>query len=125
MDEFIYSQETYSLIGACMSVHRYLGHGFLEIVYKDALELELIEQNLYFEREKEFDVKYKGRLLKHKFFADFFILNGIIMEIKSTKEGISKEYQAQTLNYLKVSGCKLGLIVNFGKCSLEYKRLLL
>jgi GxxExxY protein len=124
MDEFIYSQETYSIVGACMSVHRYLGHGFLEIVYKDALELELIDQSLYFEREKEFDVNYKGRLLKHKFFADFFIFNGIIVEIKSTKEGISKEYQAQTLNYLKVSGCKLGLIVNFGKCSLEYKRLL-
>ena len=125
MDKLIYSQEIYSIVGACMSVHRFLGHGFLEIVYKDALELELIEQNLSFEREKEFNINYKGKLLKHKFFADFFMLDGIIMEIKSTKEGISKEYQAQTLNYLKVSGCKLGLIVNFGKCSLEYKRLLM
>ena len=125
MEDLVYGPEVYSIIGACMTVHRYLGHGFLEVVYKGALELELVEQSIPFKREKEFEIKYKGQFLKHRFFADFLLMDDIIMEIKSTKEGISREYMAQTLNYLKVSGCKLGLIVNFGKCSLEYKRLLM
>ena len=125
MINLLYKEEIYAIVGACMSVHNYLGHGFLEVVYKDALEFEFSEQVLKFEREKEYDINYKGKILKHKFFADFFMLNNIIVEIKSTKEGVSKEYISQTLNYLKVSGCKIGLIVNFGKTSLEYKRLLM
>ena len=76
-------------------------------------------------REKKFDINYKGAILLHKFYADFFVKDKIIVEIKSTKEGISNEYITQTLNYLKVSGCRLGLIINFGKSSLEYKRLIL
>lgn len=125
MEDIVYKPEVYSIVGACMRVQNYLGHGFSEIVYKDALEFELLECCIYFQREKEFAIKYKGQILKHKFFADFVILDKIILEIKSSKEGISKEYQAQTLNYLKVSGTKIGLIVNFGKSSLEYKRLLM
>ena len=125
MEGILYKSEVYAIIGACMRVQNYLGHGFSEIVYKDALEFELLDCSICFQREKEFDIKYKGKILKHKFFADFVILDKIILEIKSTKEGISKEHQAQTLNYIKVSGSKIGLIVNFGKSSLEYKRLLM
>lgn len=96
----------------------------LEVVYKDAVELEFLCSNINFQREKKFDINYKGTILLHKFCADFIVMDKIIVEIKSTKEGISKEYIAQTLNYLKISGCKLGLIINFGKTSLEYKRLI-
>ena len=125
MAEIIYKREVFAIVGACMVVQNYLGHGFSEVVYKDALELEFKDCCLSFQREKEFEIYYKGQKLKHKFFADFCMLDEIILEIKSTKEGISKEYASQTLNYLKVSGCKIGLIVNFGKSSLEYKRLLM
>ena len=124
MENILCKSQVYDIIGKCMSVHNFLGYGFLEIVYKDAIQLELINCGINFEREKEFDINYKGIILPHKFYADFFVLDKIIVEIKSTKEGISKEYIAQTLNYLKVSGTRLGLIVNFGKSSLEYKRLI-
>jgi GxxExxY protein len=93
MDELIFKEETYAIVGACMSVHNYLGHGFLEVVYKDALEFELIQKNVSFEREKGYDINYKGKVLRHKFFADFFIMNKVIVEIKSTK----KEYPKNIL----------------------------
>ena len=123
MDIF-YKEEVYSIVGACMDVHNELGHGFLEVVYKDAIAIEFSTCGINFEREKRFDISYKGVILPHKFHADFLVMDKLIVEIKATKEGISSEYMAQTLNYLKISGCKLGLIVNFGKSSLEYKRLL-
>ena len=107
-----------------MEVHNYLGYGFLEVVYKDAAEIEFTDCHINFEREKKFDINYKGVILSRKFHADFFVMDKIILEIKATKDGISNEYITQTLNYLKISGCKLGLIVNFGKSSLEYKRLI-
>ena len=97
----------------------------LEVVYKDAAEVEFSACQIGFEREKRFDINYKGIILLHKFHADFFVMDKIIVEIKATKEGISNEYITQTLNYLKISECKLGLIVNFGKPLLEYKRLIL
>ena len=124
MDIF-YKKEVYDIVGACMDGHNYLGHGFLEVVYKDAAEIEFTDCRINFEREKKFDINYKGVILCHKFHADFFVMDKIILEIKATKDGISNEYITQTLNYLKISGCKLGLIVNFGKSSLEYKRLIL
>jgi len=74
--------------------------------------------------KKEFTINYKQHILPRKFYSDFFVMDKIIIEIKSTKEGLSNDYITQTLNYLKVSGCKLGLIVNFGKSLLEYKRLI-
>jgi len=77
-----------------------------------------------FYRGKEYDINYKGILLPHKFFADFVVDDNIIVEIKATEGAIKDEYIAQTLNYLKASGCKVGLIVNFGRKSLEYKRLI-
>lgn len=125
MENIFFKKEGYDIVGASMAVHNYSGHGFLEVVYKDAAEVEFSACQINFEREKKFAINYKGVILLHKFHADFFVMDKIIVEIKATKEGISNEYITQTLNYLKISRCKLGLIVNFGKSSLEYKRLIL
>ncbi len=125
MPLLINEEVTYRIIGACMKVHRFLGHGFLEIVYKDAMQIEFAKDEIDYLREKEFDINYKGIILPHKFYADFFVMNSVIIEVKASHDGISNDFIAQTLNYLKVSDCSVGLIINFGKSSLEYKRLVL
>ena len=122
MNELIYKDEAYKIIGKCMEVHNELGHGFLEIVYKDALELLFHQNNIPYEREKEYKILFRGIVLPHNFYADFVVYDKIILEIKSTS-GLAPEHIAQTLNYLKVSDNKLGLLVNFGRMQLEYKRL--
>jgi GxxExxY protein len=123
-EEIIYKDESYKIIGICMEIHRILGKGFLEIVYKDALEFEFKKNNIPFQREKEFLIKYKDIILPHKFSADFIAYDKIILEIKC-KKGIIEEYTKQTLNYLSVSNVKLGIIINFGEDSLKYKRIVL
>jgi GxxExxY protein len=125
MLQLINEDISYKIIGACMRVHRFLRNGFLEIVYKDALQIEFAKDEINYNREKEFEINYKGIILPHKFYADFFVMDTAIVEIKASKDGISNDFIAQTLNYLKVSDCTLGLIINFGKSSLEYKRLVL
>ena len=124
MKDIIYKEESYKIVGVCMEVHNNLGKGFLEIVYKDALEYEFRKTHIPFEREKEYIVKYKNIILPHKFYADFVVYDKIILEIKAVS-GIADEHIAQTLNYLKISNNKLGLIVNFGQLSLQYKRVVL
>ncbi|WP_306564757.1 GxxExxY protein [Flavobacterium lindanitolerans] len=114
-------EETYRIIGICMEVHRNLGPGLLEIIYKDALEIELTDKNIPFEREKEFLIEYKGKIFPHKFYADFIINEDIILEVKAIKE-FSKEHIAQILNYMKLSNSEIGLLVNFQAKSLQYKR---
>ncbi|MBK9569853.1 MAG: GxxExxY protein [Chitinophagaceae bacterium] len=123
MEKLLRNSETYSIIGLCMEVHKMLGFGFSEIVYKDALEIEAILNEVSINREKQFDINYKGKKLKHKYFADFVMFENIIVEIKATHEGITDKHISQTLNYMKASGSNIGLIFNFGKKSLEYKRL--
>ena len=115
--------ETYKIIGICMEVHRILGPGLDEIVYKDALEYEFKLNNIPFTREQEFTINYKDVILPHKFYADFIVNNEIVLEVKVAKE-ISDSHIAQTLNYLNLSWNKLGLIANFKNKSLEYKRLI-
>jgi len=124
MADLIYKQESYQIIGKCMEVHNNLGAGFLEIVYKDALELEFKRAGIPYEREKKYEVNYKGIILPHKFYADFVVFDKIILEVKAVS-GIADEFIAQALNYLKVSGNKLALIVNFGELKLNYKRIVL
>ena len=124
MNQFLYKQETYDIIGICMGVHNNLGKGFSEIVYKDAMVLEAIGQSISFEKEKELTINYKGQILKHSFYADFLFFENIIVEVKAIDKEISAEHIAQTLNYLKVCNCTVGLIINFGRKSLEYKRLI-
>lgn len=122
MSEIIYKEESYTIIGKCMEVHSELGHGFSEMVYKDALEIELSENDILYEREKEYPVHYKGKLLNHKFYADFIVFEKIVLEVKCVKT-LTEEHISQVINYLKVSENKLGLLVNFARGKLEYKRL--
>lgn len=118
----IYKEESYKIIGICMEVHNYLGFGFSEIVYKDALEIEFKNAKIDFERERKYEVEYKGIVLPHLFYADFIVFGKIILEIKGKKD-IADADLAQAINYLKVSDNKLGLIVNFGEEKLNYKRI--
>ena len=124
MQNLIFKDECYKIIGKCMEVHNNLGPGFLEIVYKDALEYEFNKANILYEREKEYAVNYKNIILPHKFFADFIVYNKIILEIKAVS-GIPDEFIALAINYLKVSQNKLALLVNFGELKLNYKRIVL
>jgi GxxExxY protein len=125
MENFPLKEETYQIIGVCMEVHRLLGHGFLEIVYKDAIEYEVRQKPIVYCREKEYLIEYKEIILPHKFYADFVLFDSIILEVKAAEGGISEAYISQMLNYLRASKCKIGLIVNFGRNKLEYKRLIL
>lgn len=111
-------------MGIFFDIHNNLGSGFSEIVYKDALEFELSNQNIPFEREKEYSVKYKDTILKHKFYADSVVFDKIILELKSC-DSISDNHIAQCINYLKVSNNKLAILINFSKDNLEYKRIAL
>lgn len=117
-------QETSLIIGIGFEIHNLLGKGFLEIVYKDALEYELRNRDLSYQREKEYTIHYKDSILPHKFYADFVILEKIIVEVKA-QVGIADIHYAQTINYLRVSGCKVGLILNFGEGSMKVKRVVL
>ena len=124
VQKIIYKEESYQIIGKCYEVHNNLGAGFLEIVYKDALEYEFRKAGILYEREKEYVVNYKGIVLPHKFFADFVVFDKIILEVKAVKS-IADAHIAQAINYLKVSHNKLSMIVNFGKQKLTYKRIVL
>ena len=122
--ELLFKEYSYAIIGACMEVHKYLGPGFLEVVYKDAIEIELMRTGIYFEREKKYEVMYKGNKLQHFYVADFVVEGVVILEVKAAV-AVSPVFIAQTINYLKVSGNKLGLLINFGETQLMVKRLVL
>jgi GxxExxY protein len=124
MNDLVYKEESYAVIGKCMEVHNNLGAGFLEIVYKDALEYEFRKSKIPFEREKKYEVNYKDIILPHTFYADFVLFDKIIIEVKAIKM-VPDEFIAQSINYLKVSNNKLALLVNFGELRLNYKRLVL
>ena len=122
MDEIIYKDEAYKIVGAMMSVHNELGCGFLEAIYQEALEMEFLLQGIPYEREKELEVRYKGNVIGKKYKADFICYNKIIVELKAVDK-ILPEFKAQTLNYMKMSNSKLGILANFGQTSLEIQRL--
>jgi GxxExxY protein len=123
MSQLLYHEETYALIGACMEVHKYLGQGFSEIVYKDALEIELELLGIPFEREKRYEIMYKGRILKHYYIADFVVFGKIILEAKCCDD-ILNSHISQTINYLKTSKNEVGYVVNFARPSLQHKRII-
>ena len=125
MGDIIYKDESYTIIGICMEVHRELGIGFNEIVYKDALEIEFKNKEIPYVREKGFQAMYKGNPLKDRaFYVDFFVYDKIILEIKA-KNAIVEEHLQQTLNYTACAKQRLGICVNFGALSLDYKRLII
>lgn len=122
-NEFPFKDECYEIIGACMEVANELGCGFLEAVYQEALCYEFSDQKIPFENEKVLDVYYKGRLLRKKYIADFVCFGEVILEIK-TLDALHPEHTAQVLNYLKATGKKIGLLVNFGTSKIQYKRII-
>ena len=119
----LYKQEEYyKIIGLCMEVHRVLGGGLLEAVYKEALEIEFKSHNIPYEREKEFIIDYKEHQLSKRFYADFVVYDTIILEVKAIKI-IVDDNIAQTLNYMSITKSGLGIIANFSLKSLQQKRL--
>ena len=121
MSEIILKEESYELIGICMEIHRELGMGFKEIVYKVALEHELKTKCISYTREKKYKIEYKGIILPHGYNADFIVYGSIILEVKASYM-IVNNFVKQTINYLKASGLQLGIIANFGESSFVSKR---
>jgi len=121
--ELLFQHESYKIIGACLQVHRKLGAGFLESVYAEALAIEFCKADIPFEREKKLQVFYEDLPLKKFFKADFVCNESIIIELKATKFTIDADIK-QTLNNIKATQFKLGLLINFGTPSLSYKRIL-
>ena len=121
MSDIILKEESYKIIGACMEVHRELGFGFKEIIYKDALEIEFKSLGIPYYREKLYKIEYKGKVLPRRYPADFVIYDSIILEVKAMPM-IINNFILQTRNYLKASGIRLGIIANFGESSFKSKR---
>lgn len=119
MSELVYWEESYKSIGACMEVHKVLGCGFLEAVYQDALAIEFSKRGIPFEQEKELEIPYKDAILNKRYYSDFICYNKIVVEIKALSS-LTSDHEAQVLNYLKATGHKLGLLINFGEESLKY-----
>jgi len=124
MADLLYKVDVYNIVAVCLEVYKTLGFGFSEVVYKDAMEIEFKARNIYYLRENAIVVLYKDTPLNRRFRIDFSVFDKIIVEVKVNKDGITDAAIAQTLNYLKASGMKLGLVVNFGGTSLNYKRLI-
>jgi len=121
MTEILYKELSYKVVGCAMEVHKELGPGFLESVYEAAMVVELEKQGIQFALQTQFPVIYKGVLVKH-FIADMVIANEIVVELKAISK-IGNIEKAQVINYLKATGLKLGLLINFGQTSLQFERI--
>ena len=119
----LYEKETYSIIGAAMTVHNELGCGFLETVYQEALEKEFKLRDIPYKREMPLRIYYKNEPLDKYYIADFICFDKIIVELKALS-AITPEHHGQVLNYLSATKLNLGLIINFGKKKLEHKRII-
>ncbi len=124
MPELLYREESHRLIGLCMEIHRELGKGHDEVIYKDALVVELSRAKIPFQREKKYEITCKDVVLPHFYFADFVVSDKIIFEAKAI-EKLTDAHVKQVLNYLAAAKLRLGLLVNFGGDSLEWKRVVL
>ena len=118
----LYPEESYKINGAIYEVHKALGPGLLEKVYQEALEKELKFQGIPFEREKSFTITYKGEELEQKYIADFVIYDKIVVELKAVEE-LLPVHKAQVINYLALTGLKLGLLVNFNAEKIKPERI--
>lgn len=121
-DKILYKEESFNIVGAAIEVHKVLGCGFTEPVYQDAFEQELKMRKIPYEREKVFNINYKGSVLDKTFRVDFVCYNKIIVELKAVTQ-LADEHFAQVYNYLKVTNMKLGILLNFGEKSLDSRRI--
>ncbi len=122
MSELIYKEECYAIMGACFSVYKYKGCGFVEPVYQECLAIELTHRKIPFSAQQTLDIHYRGQKLVHVYKPDFICFDKIIVEIKAVST-LAKEHRAQIMNYLKATGFKLGLLLNFGHYpKIEYER---
>lgn len=120
--ELMYKEEVFKIVGAAMEVYNDLGPGFLEAVYHEALEIELLRQGIPCESQKLLSIKYKGQQLQKSYVADFLVYGKIIVELKAL-ERLSGTEEAQVLNYLKATGMRVAVLLNFGQAGeLEWKR---
>jgi GxxExxY protein len=122
MTELLLKDEVYSIIGAAMEVHSILGCGFLEPVYQEALEIELRKRKIPYAPQKQLPIYYKDNRLKKTYVADYIAFEKIVIEIKAITHLSSLE-EAQLLNYLKATDHEVGLLINFGAESLQWKRM--
>jgi GxxExxY protein len=121
----VHKEESYKIIGAAFKVYNTLGHGFLEAVYQEALEIEFQHQNIPYEREKELKIQYDGLELKQTYKADFVCFDKIIVELKAVS-ALDDAHRSQVYNYLHATGYNLGLLLNFGNSDeLEKERIVL
>jgi GxxExxY protein len=121
--ELLYKAEAFAIIGACFEVYNETGYGFGEPVYQECLGIELQSRGIPFRAQPELELRYKGRLLEKKFKPDFLCFDQIVLEIKAASE-LCNAYRAQVHNYLKATGFRLGLLVNFGAHpKLEHERI--
>jgi GxxExxY protein len=118
--EFFYKDLTYGIIGAAMEVHKVLGPGFLESVYEEALAHEFDLRGIPYQRQARLAVRYK-EIVAGEFRADFLVDSKVVVELKAVK-ALTEGDEAQLLNYLKGTGYRVGLLLNFSAPSLEYKR---
>ncbi|MDH4163506.1 MAG: GxxExxY protein [Nitrospirota bacterium] len=123
--EIFMKKEVYRIIGAAIEVHKTLGPGFLEAVYHEAFEIELKAAGIPWNSQVLLQIDYKGSPLKKEYVADLVCFDGIIVEIKALDKLINGE-RAQIINYLKATGIKVGLLVNFGSAGkLEWEKFVL
>ena len=123
MPEFIHGNETHALLGACFEVFKDKGCGFLEAVFQECLELELHDRDIPFKMQPQLRLSYKGRMLKQTYQPDFICYNKVILEIKAVSK-LADEHRAQLHNYLKATGLRVGMLVNFGHFPLvEHERI--
>lgn len=123
LDDLLYKNEVFAIIGATIEVHNTLGNGFLEPVYQEALEYELYSRNIPYKSQVDIHINYKTHPLLKTYRADFFAYEKIIIEIKACDHLASID-EAQILNYLKATKNKLGILINFGASKLEWKRII-
>lgn len=119
--ELICKDEAFQILGAAMAVHRELGMGFSEKVYQDALEMEFQERGILYVREEPIHAIYHGIVLQTEFKPDFICFNKVIVELKAVKE-LDDVCRSQTINYTKVAGMDLGILINFRSKSLYHER---
>ncbi|MDR0352028.1 MAG: GxxExxY protein [Opitutaceae bacterium] len=122
-DDLIYKDEVYKIMGACFSVYKEKGNGYTEPVYQDSMEIELDYLKIPFDTQRNYPIYHRSVKLKHSYTPDLLCYDKIILELKAVKK-LTPEHRAQVINYLKVTGCKVGLLVNFcGYPQLEWERL--